>query len=423
MALPITSLRVVSCALIALMTMPTFALAEPARQTIAVVPVTDGDGDERSREMAETVAGALRIATGHRIVDAKTSADIAAYHGMEAAVLSTRLAQAQEAIAEAKEHSFYFRQRDALSSLDRALGLLRQGGADAALSGPLSVDAQITRGIILKSRNEIDGARAAFAQALAVCPMLTLDAEGYAPSVIALFEEARQASLAAPTGGLRVTSKPPAAEVRINGLSAGVTPLLIENLPVGDYAVTIAADRYDAVSEDVTIAPGGQAKVRARLRWATSDGAPAKKAMAAAQVREGVRIAQLLRADRAVLVDAADGGALVVRMVDAQLAAGLKPIAIDDLSGDDRVTLMAELVRALARQTDADLARDPARQLDPVGMADPMVIARQKKPLHRQPLFWGAVGAVVAGAIAGGIVAAMSGGGGAHEGAVRVQFR
>ena len=146
---------------------------------------------------------------------------------------------------------------------------------------------------------------------------------------------------------------------------------------------------------------------------------------AASAVREGVRLAEALRADQVVLVDAAiagdNGNSLQLRTVDRALRAGLKPIGVARFGGEGRNDQLAEVTSKLARQLQVDLDTDPARWLDPAGEADPMLLGKAKKPLHRRPLFWAGVGTAAAAAIIGGVLASLSGGD--STGAVRVQFK
>ena len=51
----------------------------------------------------------------------------------------------------------------------------------------------------------------------------------------------------------------------VNGVPRGVTPLSIDNLPPGDYSVTMRLNNYRPVSMVVRIVPGERARAAASL--------------------------------------------------------------------------------------------------------------------------------------------------------------
>jgi serine/threonine-protein kinase len=61
------------------------------------------------------------------------------------------------------------------------------------------------------------------------------------------------APAAVATGSLRVESEPPGARVRIDGQARGETPLVLADLPFGDYEVRVERKGYDSQSRDVSL--------------------------------------------------------------------------------------------------------------------------------------------------------------------------
>ncbi|MBN1282869.1 MAG: PEGA domain-containing protein [Proteobacteria bacterium] len=403
--------------------MPALSPAAQAARSVAVQPVADGDSDEASREIAAEIGDALKATTPHHVIDSKLAAEVSSYQG----ALPQPFPEAAALVSAAKEHYFNFKYDDANRSLERAISMLAPYSAAAGVA-PLILEAHIIRAMVANSRAKKDAATSALNDALAVDPLLTLAAADYPPSLVSLLDDLRSAAGRADTGSIAVVSVPEGADVLINGISRGRAPLELEGLPAGTYSLAVLANRYAAFEKSVAVEPGGRAEVKARLRWAKgkagSDRA-SRAADGAAAVREGVRMADALSADRVVLIDADSGAGgrmdVIARTVDRDLKAGAAPVMVRGVDPDSHSGLIAELVKGIAGQVDLDLASDPRAFVDPIGEADAKILAKRKKPLTRQPLFWGAIGAAAAGAIVGGILAAM--GGGSSTGDIRVNFR
>lgn len=388
--------------------------------SIAIVPLRDGDGDERSRDTALAVGEALAAATSLRVVGGKAIEEVLAYH-QSGGGEDPGLSEADAELRRAKERYFQFRSDEALAAADRAVALLAARPEDLSKSGPALVDASLTQAVIARSRGDLTAARRALARALKIHPSLDLASQEYPPGLVALFEEESGALAAVPRGTVSVSTKPPAAEVFLNGMSAGVTPLEFQ-VPEGDYRLLIRTNRYGDVERAISVSDGARVEVREKLRWVTG-AAASPAATEAAEVREALRIADLLKADKVVLINVdGDAGRIEARMVDRMLRVGQPPMSVRTKGGAPEAEALAELTRAIASQAASDIAADPARAIDPKGVADPALLGKRKKPLFKSPLFWGIVGALVAGGVGGGIAAAMSGGGG-DRGSVRVEFR
>lgn len=399
------------------------AFGPPPARSIAVVPVADGDADERSAELAAEIGGALGIATSCRIVDAKLVAKILAYQ--EAPAVPAFVAEnASKKLVLAKEHYFAFRTAEARGEIDAAIAALEARPEVLSSVGAELLDARVTQAVIAKSRGDDMAVRAALGAALRLNPALDLAAEQYPPSLIAILDEERATLAAKPVGRVVVATKPPAAEVLVDGIARGTTPIDFE-LPAGSHRLLIRANRYTEVERGIEVVPGGRVDVREKLAWLDAEkSAAAAPANAVGWLAEGLRIAELLAADRVILVDAdaaPDGERIEARTIDRKLGAGRKPLAIGGADVASPVRL-AQFTDLLATEAEADLAGDPARDLDPKGVADPALLERRKRPLHKSPVFWGILGGVLAGALGGGLAAAFSGGSG-DFGQVKVEFK
>jgi len=144
------------------------------------------------------------------------------------------------------------------------------------------------------------------------------------------------------------------------------------------------------------------------------------------EIAEALRVAEIMKADRAVLLtvnESTQGSGMArARLVDRKYRAAFKPI-MASYNSQNRAKVLDEFYVEITKTLGRDIADHPDKYLDPNGTADPILLGNQKKKIYSQPVFWGAVGTAVAGALAGGILAATAGGSSSDEGSVRVRFR
>lgn len=400
---------------------------------IAVVPVSDSDSDADSKDVAQAIGSSLGLVSPYHIVDSKLTARVVEYYEKAAAISPpTNTTEADDALARAKEYYFGFRYDDAERELSRAIGLLEARRTEMGIVGPKLVDAYISRAVIAKSKNDMKAVHQSLAQALRINPKLDLTALEYPPSLIAIFDEEKKALNSGAQGSISIVAEPKAADVYLNGVLHGVTPLDISELPAGSYAVKIAANKYNPMERTVQVTAGGTTKIREKLKWTTAKTSRGQKGPtqgeAAAEVGEGLRIADLINADKVVLIDVdGAGGAekISARMVDRNFRASHRPLVLKMKMGEERSSGLAELAQGLADEAMTDLASDPARRIDPKGIGDPVLLGKRKRQFVGSPLFWGLIGGLAAGALGGGLAAAFTGGGGSSPtaGNVRVEFK
>ena len=123
---------------------------------------------------------------------------------------------------------------------------------------------------------------------------LTIEKEGYAPyhqnvTVSAGRPTLVTATLLPLTGSMRIHSMPSGATVLVNGTEAGVTPLVIDDLLPGAYAVSIAKSGYQAANQTVTVV-AGQEKLLFVSLSRKGDGSEKIDAFISALEREGFTV-------------------------------------------------------------------------------------------------------------------------------------
>jgi hypothetical protein len=99
-------------------------------------------------------------------------------------------------------------------------------------------------------------------------PSRSLDVRLAAEAAAATPRPSTPATLGKPastTGSLTVDSRPSGASVTIDGKPSGVTPLTLNDLPPGDYQITMAMPGYRSVATTVRVVAGERARAAASL--------------------------------------------------------------------------------------------------------------------------------------------------------------
>lgn len=399
-----------------------------SRPSVVVHAQSDGVSDE----LSEDVAAALREALPHihpvHIISLEITENVLSYYGSEAGSVPQQNSAA-EFLARAKEHYFGFQYDEALAEVKKAVEILSNGRISE--NGALQHDALLTQAIIARAANDKELAGKSLEDAVRLNPFYRIDRLAFPPSVVELYEGARSGFFKREKGMLNVETNPPAAEIYINGIMQGVSPFELGDVPEGIYTLLIKTNKYDPIEKEVRIVAGQTVSVNEKLKWAGNTKSSMKKQnkleSAKAQIAEGLRISELLKADKAVMVDCDETrgrGQVLIRMVDRRYRAAHKPLLVGYSGEQDKPQAIADAANVLAEQIKADIASNPMKYLDSEGIGDPVLLGKRKREFHKQPFFWGAIGTLAAGALAGGIAAALSGGGSSPDtGTLAVQFK
>ncbi len=326
-------------------------------------------------------------------------------------------------LARAKEDYFEFRYAEAIAGLMRAEKLIQERDDGLLRFGDILLDVKVSKAIIEKARGKMGEARKSIEEALRINPLLKLSEEGYPPSMIALFEDVRT-NFVSGSGSINVDSKPPAADIYINGVLHGQTPMRISSLPDGKYFLELRGNRYDPVVKEVILAEGTNIEVKAKLKWTKGGGSLPQSDVDEFELARG--LARESKSDKVIILRSSGDGktrALYARMFDSRLGSGHRPVIVKSMGeGDAKFDSLARLAKEISSQLREDPLADPSKVTDPKGRGDPMILTNRKKKFYSTPWFWGAAGLVIAGAVAGGIAASMCGGGDG-SGRVNVRFR
>lgn len=427
--------KIIACAVTLQLVWPAALFAD--ERTVVIVPIHDGASDDISDDLVASFSKAV-AERGLQVVSQDKVEAVLSYYKPLRNDKDNALSAAQDLISRAKEHYYNFDYEAASSEIAKAIGLMENSPDATPVHGEVLRDAYITAAIIERSgKNNRDDLRDYFKKVLELDPQYVLDEREFQPSLVGIFNEEKAQLLDGPLGELEVETNPKVAEVYINGIFKGVTPLLITGQPDGSYYLSIKANKYRTVKKTVNVIANARTTLREKLAWEgerSSSGREIYETLnseneAREQIAEGKRIADLIRVPKVVLIDAdrtaTGSGRIIARMVDRNLSAGHNPIVVA-LSKDAK-TLAGDLSNAtdlLLKQYHADIAGDPRKNIDPDGIGSPILLGKRNKKLWTAPAFWVVVGGVLA-ATAGGATAAFTSGGGpaANEGSLNVQFK
>lgn len=106
--------------------------------------------------------------------------------------------------------------------------------------------------------------QAAFADLARLRPDYRIDPAEFPPAVIEAFDKARQAEAKLAKGRVIVTSTPPGAQVFVDEVARGVTPLTVAASP-GPHLVRVALEGHLALSKSITVEPYAKHELKATL--------------------------------------------------------------------------------------------------------------------------------------------------------------
>jgi hypothetical protein len=132
-------------------------------------------------------------------------------------------------------------------------------------SRPL-IDALLLMGMAQFSMGEPDAARQVYQRVLRLDPTRELDTVHYPPKVVAMFNEVREAVLAAPRASLRIVASDPEARVFVNGRMRGRGRVDVTDLVTGSHHVLVSSDSGHRSYAHVSVNPGAMGKLTADLR-------------------------------------------------------------------------------------------------------------------------------------------------------------
>lgn len=390
--------------------------AESGNKIIGIVPLKSNsisDNAEIVKDLMLELSKYKRI----RIVDQKKLDAVLSYHNIKQTVDP----KSDPLIVRARQAYYKMNYLEAKSLINMAITELRKSPSNVYENGQTLIDAYLTLGIIFKSMGNANEARQAFAEAVRLNPALTMDSRAYPPSYVRIFKDVKAALNLLPKGAIKVNSYPRVSEVFINGVIKGVTPLVINNLPEGEYFVKISADHYGEARTRLQVKSGKVTKFYQKLAWLGADENQIAKPFylnnktELEQIEDALKAADLLKLDN-VLIVSKENDEIETRVIDAKLKASMKPIIS---------TNIVEVAGKIKSLIIADVKLQPQKYLDPVGKSEPSVMVSYKQGKKKRTITWAIIGGAVAIGVGAGIAAALasSGSGNINTGSLNLMFK
>ena len=111
-------------------------------------------------------------------------------------------------------------------------------------------------------QENLENARTEIIHALKLEPKLTLDPAEWDPRVVNYFNLVKSQVL----GSLRIYTEPDSAVVFLNDSLAGKTPLLKEDLVIGDYIVRLEKQGYKSYIDTLEVSPNAEKSITVPLK-------------------------------------------------------------------------------------------------------------------------------------------------------------
>lgn len=399
---------------------------------MVIVPVHNGKSDAETDAAAQTLRSSLSAAQGLYVVDKNKVDSVLRYYERDGGGRT----DVTKMLAQAKDNYYRLNYIEGKSLANKAISILKSDPQSVYDNGSDLVDAYLTLGIISRSMGNIGEARQAFREALRLDPKHKLDSRAFPPSMVNLFENVRESMNTQPKGGIKVVSDPKVADVFVNGVMVGVTPLTLEDLPEGVHYIKLSANKYTTVRKQINVTGGKNVKLKEELSWTGGKVGELKGKNYVGggedltQIDDALKIANLLKVDKVVSVDvegvAGGSGIVTARMVDAKYRAGQKPVSMAFGEGKSDINgALISLSKELVSQTHVNIAADPEKNVTPPGTGDPVLMGNKKQSRISKPVLFGVLGGVLAAGLGAGLAVLLSGGGSGGNngtGSVNVNF-
>lgn len=334
--------------------------------------------------------------------------------------------QAEEYLARAKDHYFQLSYAEAKAELEAVFQIFQNQPELIFSDGILLFDSWMTLGLIHAASKKPSEAVASFQEAYRIHPNYAVDPKSFAPSVRRLIGEAKDGlKQAQPFATLKVNVEPKVTEIYLNGIYQGVSPKVFTSLPSGEHALTLKAQHYRPLQQHLLLEPHASLTLQHKLVWQgpnANSNHPQDLIGRRQQIEEGLRVAELLKVDKVLLVQA-DKNRIQARLVDRQYRASHKPIAISlQGSASNFKKNLERGVRLLYAQTQLNLLKKPYATLDPEGVGDPILLGSRRRRRISKGVLFGGLGAAGVGGILAAVLA-RGGSSGSNTGSIALSFR
>lgn len=376
--------------------------------SLVVYPIPNPEFSEATQKTADLLRQKLQERPLLHLLSPKNVDAVLRYYQNYRLASDLPLAeQAKEYLARAKDHYFQLSYPEARAELEKVFQIFQNQPELIFSDGILLFDSWMTLGLIHAASKKPSEAIAAFQEAYHIQPNYFADSKNFAPSVRRLMGEAKDKLKQAQSfATLKVDAEPKVTEIYLNGIYQGVSPKVFAALPPGEYALTLKAHHYQPLQQHLLLEPNTSLTLQRKLTWQgpNEKSDPQDLVNRREQIEEGLRMAELLKVDKVLLVQA-DADLIQARLIDRRYRASHKPIAIS-LQGNEQnfEKNLDQGVRFLYAQTQLNLLKNPQAHLDPEGVGDPILLGGRRRKIPKGVLY-GGVGALSLGGILAAILA------------------
>jgi hypothetical protein len=246
------------------------AAAEPSLVLVEVTPQPDPQWRDQDVRLLREFRNLLDARPGIRLVP---DAELDALFKEPPTRATEPLAQrARKHLKKGKEYSESLKPKQAITEFKEALRILR---AIFASLGDLSAleEAHLHLGMTYQALGKDRRAAREYRMVLLLNPQRKLDDTMVNPVVVESFDKERQRLLTSMTGSISLISKPPAAQVHMNGKLMGYSPITIPGVYPGEHYFTMEHDGYQTWFGVLKVKPGELEKKEVflaegrRIRW------------------------------------------------------------------------------------------------------------------------------------------------------------
>lgn len=321
-------------------------------------------------------------------------------------------------LEEAKQFYADYQLKEAIGLLSNTIDQYRAANPPMTQQFYL-VDAYIQLGDIYSGAKKKKDAYHSFKEAVRLDPNRELTRKDYAPNTIRDFIAAKEEYLSkAKVSQLDIFSSPKKAEVYVNGVPYGQTPLKLDRFTHGEHFILVQKDGFRPGTQKIKIDTNYQ---RVKLNLEKDEQATANfpglmvedLRNVEEQVRMAGKVGNLLKVDKVVLVSVKEVGynhKVTARMIDMKYYASHKPKSVEVLDLPKDIRPASQVIsQDLVAMADLDLSKNPKKYAD----SDVMVVGtKKKKSFLKSPILWGLLSVAVAGGATAGILLGTRGGGG-----------
>jgi len=394
------------------------AIGAPLR-VVAVVPVLDGDMDGETHRLCDLLAGEIGKDKGLKVVDTGRLKDIQHYYKKGETDPQTK--EIETILNQARDNYYRFKYVEARRLARGAIAKLEEMPRARYSQGSLFINAYLALAIASKTLGDVGEAKEALRSVLNIDPGYRPDPALFPPSFIQLFNDVSSLAETVPRGGIRVTSNAKAADVYINGVLKGTTPLTIKDLPEGKYYVKISANRYTVEEKEAVVKGGRITTVNGRLEWNKNWEDKGDEVASNDPEGDALYIGRLLKADKVMLVDvdrAGDAKRVYAKVMDSNYGFGLPKVSLTTKGDIDEV--VPRLARDAVKRVGVDVADVSPGDLEPSGSGDSSLMAKKR---GIPPYLWWILGGIGAGGVGAGLALGLGGGAAAAAGAIGIVFK